>query len=65
MKNAEVLAILRKHVGPVRVAMVMRNDCLYVQVVKADLIELLAASGGDNEVEASLGPDGILYVDRA
>ena len=65
MKTRKVIAALRKHKGPAVMAALIRDDVMYVQIVKADLIRELLRREPDGQIldcELRHG-DGYLYVD--
>jgi hypothetical protein len=63
VRTQDVIRMVRKHVGPVKVAMLVRDDVIYVQAVKQDLLRMLDGMP-DGQVEAR-EMHGFMFVDRA
>ncbi len=64
MKNRKAIAALRKFKGPVVGGVLVRDNVMYVQLVKTDLInELKRKDPNEHIVELSVR-DGFMYVDN-
>lgn len=63
MNTADIVKIVKKHKGPVFVGVCLRDDVVYMQAVKADLLYHLE-SIGDDQAEVFL-KDGDLYFTSA
>ena len=47
MNTADIVKIVKKHKGPVFVGVCLRDDVVYMQAVKADLLYHLESIGDD------------------
>lgn len=62
MTNKEALSIIRKFKGQVYAGVIVRNDVIYVQVVKIDLVKSVA--GLEDESINVTERHGALYIDN-
>jgi len=63
MERNQLLKIVREYRGPIYGAVLGNNDIHYIQLVKTDLLNILA-NVRDNELTADIR-SGCLYIDRA
>jgi hypothetical protein len=62
MTNKELMAAIRKYTGPIYAGVIIRNDVVYVQVVKKDLLSVMA--GKEDEAARATERHGALYIDN-
>jgi hypothetical protein len=62
---SKVRAAIRAHRGPVYVGMILRDDVIFVQAVKADLLDRLASLTDDDEQVSCFVRKGDLFVTNA
>ena len=63
MIDTELLATIRNHRGPIYVGMLLRDDVVYVKVVKEDLLSRLRCIQL-NQAYASI-TEGCMYIHNA
>lgn len=62
MKTQDAINKIRKFNGPIHAGVLIKNDVIYVRVLKGSLIDELAELPDDSVEVSELG--GVLYIDN-